>query len=304
MRFPLAVSFVITLICGVSFGQQSGAAGAPPSSAKSISGGVLNGKATNLVKPAYPAAARAVNASGSVNVQVTIDENGDVISATAVSGHPLLRAASVTAARQSKFAPTYLSGEAVKVNGIIVYNFVADKNYLTEQQMFVPFGIPLMLSMMKITDLDQDTKKTLLEFAEAVPAELDAARVLLRRMANARTKTERNRLIDELVTSFVTELEGTNLWLAELGQAWGNAVSSSEAISKRNSSANRVKFTEQVETMNRLLDSPPADVSPSFIAQVKTISGFDDQDVIETDEFLVDFLDGSIKFMDGTFKSK
>ena len=97
------------------------AAKAPP---KVISGGVVNGKARNLVKPPYPAAARAVRASGAVNVQVTIDEDGNVISASAVSGHPLLRAAAVAAARQSKFSPTTLSGQAVKVSGIIIYNFV------------------------------------------------------------------------------------------------------------------------------------------------------------------------------------
>jgi TonB family protein len=91
---------------------------------KVISGGVVNGKATNLVKPAYPRAALAVRASGAVNVQVTIDEKGNVISAAAVSGHPLLRAAAVSAARQSKFAPTVLSGQPVKVTGVIVYNFV------------------------------------------------------------------------------------------------------------------------------------------------------------------------------------
>lgn len=91
---------------------------------KTISGGVVNGKATNLVKPPYPAAARAVRASGAVNVQVTIDESGNVISASAVSGHPLLRAAAVAAARSSKFSPTMLSGQAVKVTGVIVYNFV------------------------------------------------------------------------------------------------------------------------------------------------------------------------------------
>ncbi len=95
-----------------------------PPTPKVISGGVVNGKATNLVKPEYPAAARAVQASGAVNVQVTIDEQGNVISASAVSGHPLLRAAAVKAARESKFAPTRLSGQLVKVTGIIVYNFV------------------------------------------------------------------------------------------------------------------------------------------------------------------------------------
>ncbi len=92
---------------------------------KTISGGVINGKAVNLVKPPYPAAAKAANASGAVNVQVVIDENGNIISASAVSGHPLLRAVAEAAARQSKFVPTLISGNAVKVTGVIVYNFLA-----------------------------------------------------------------------------------------------------------------------------------------------------------------------------------
>ncbi|MGI8639895.1 MAG: TonB family protein [Pyrinomonadaceae bacterium] len=100
---------------------------AQTSEPKTISGGVVNGKARTLAKPAYPAAAKAVNASGSVNVQVTIDENGDVVSASAVSGHPLLRAAAEQAARESKFSPTLLQGQPVKVTGVIIYNFVADK---------------------------------------------------------------------------------------------------------------------------------------------------------------------------------
>lgn len=114
-------------------------AGAPPSSMpaanhnsaaskpppKTISGGVLNGKATSLPKPAYPAIAKAAHASGTVNVQVTVDESGNVISASAVSGHPLLRQSAISAARQAKFRPTMLSGQPVKVTGVIVYNFVA-----------------------------------------------------------------------------------------------------------------------------------------------------------------------------------
>lgn len=90
-----------------------------------ISGGVLNGKATHLPKPAYPAIAKAANASGTVNVQVLVDENGNVLSAHAVSGHPLLKQSAVAAARGAKFRPTLLSGQPVKVSGIIVYNFVA-----------------------------------------------------------------------------------------------------------------------------------------------------------------------------------
>jgi len=90
-----------------------------------ISGGVLNGKALSLPKPAYPSIAKAAHASGTVVVQVTISESGSVISAAAMSGHPLLRAAAVAAARGARFSPTKLSGQPVKVTGVITYNFVA-----------------------------------------------------------------------------------------------------------------------------------------------------------------------------------
>jgi len=90
-----------------------------------ISGGVLNGKALSLPKPAYPPIAKQARASGAVTVQVTISESGSVISATAISGHPLLRPAAVAAARGARFSPTKLSGQPVKVTGVITYNFVA-----------------------------------------------------------------------------------------------------------------------------------------------------------------------------------
>lgn len=102
---------------------QNSAASAPPPP-KTISGGVLNGKAISLPKPAYPPIARAAHASGAVNVQVTVDESGNVISASAVSGHPLLRQSAASAARQAKFSPTIIGGQRVKVTGVITYNFV------------------------------------------------------------------------------------------------------------------------------------------------------------------------------------
>ena len=91
-----------------------------------VSEGVINGKATYLPVPQYSAAAKAVDAKGTVNVQVTIDEEGNVISARAATGHPLLKPAAERAARQAKFSPTYLSKVAVKVTGVIVYHFKRD----------------------------------------------------------------------------------------------------------------------------------------------------------------------------------
>jgi TonB family protein len=91
-----------------------------------ISGGVLNNKAITLPKPAYPPVARAARAAGTVVVQVIVDENGNVISARAVSGHPLLQAAAIAAARAAKFTPTKLAGQPVKITGVITYQFTAE----------------------------------------------------------------------------------------------------------------------------------------------------------------------------------
>jgi TonB family protein len=89
-----------------------------------ISGGLLNGKAISLPQPDYPAAAKAAGVVGTVVVRVTIDEQGNVTGAQAVSGPPQLHQTSINAALQAKFAPTVLVGEPVQVIGIITYNFV------------------------------------------------------------------------------------------------------------------------------------------------------------------------------------
>ncbi len=100
------------------------AKGVPISDMPSGEGLMLNGKAISLPKPAYPPAARAVRAGGTVGVRLVLDEEGNVSSAEAISGHPLLRAAAVDAARQAKFSPTLIDGKAVTVKGVVIYNFV------------------------------------------------------------------------------------------------------------------------------------------------------------------------------------
>ena len=92
-----------------------------------ISAGILNEKAISKPQPPYPPAARTARAQGGVSVDVTVDETGSVISAEAVSGHPLLRAAAVAAAKQAKFSPTLVQGEPVKVSGLLTYNFVLEQ---------------------------------------------------------------------------------------------------------------------------------------------------------------------------------
>lgn len=91
---------------------------------RSISGGELNRRAISLPRPDYPAEARTAKIAGTVTVQVTVDEMGNVIDAKAVSGHPLLHQVSVNAAFRARFSPITLRGEPVRVTGTLVYKFV------------------------------------------------------------------------------------------------------------------------------------------------------------------------------------
>jgi Ca-activated chloride channel homolog len=112
--------------------------GVPPQLALSpkkltVSGGVLQGKATKKVQPAYPPIAKSANVKGAVQIQVTISETGEVMSAQAISGHPLLREAALQAAKQWRFKPTEISGEPVNAQGIISFNFDMGNNTAPDQ---------------------------------------------------------------------------------------------------------------------------------------------------------------------------
>jgi TonB family protein len=100
----------------------------PPSPTRSpllkpISGGVLNGTAISLPAPMYPDTARRMRISGTVVVDVVIDETGKVVAAQASNGPTTLREAAVKASFRARFSPTKLSGQPVKVAGLIYYKF-------------------------------------------------------------------------------------------------------------------------------------------------------------------------------------
>lgn len=101
-------------------------AGESGSAGTAVAAGVLKSKVISLPSAAYPPIARQAKASGTVVVQIEVNEEGDVATARAVSGHPLLQAASVVAARGAKFSPTKEEGKPVKVTGVITYTFTPE----------------------------------------------------------------------------------------------------------------------------------------------------------------------------------
>ena len=94
-----------------------------PTEMRTVAGGDITSKAIELPKPEYPPAARESGVTGRVEVSVLIDEKGKVVHATAISGHPLLRAAAEAAARAARFPPPAVDGSPVKISGTIAYDF-------------------------------------------------------------------------------------------------------------------------------------------------------------------------------------
>jgi TonB family protein len=97
---------------------------AAPPKPKVYSLGVIESKVIQKAVPPYPELAKRAHVSGIVTVQILLDEQGRVISARATNGHPLLTGAAERAASQTRFSPTYLSNQPVKVTGVITFKFV------------------------------------------------------------------------------------------------------------------------------------------------------------------------------------
>ncbi len=84
---------------------------------------VQDTKVVHRVQPAYPASPELAGVDGYVVIQVLVSEQGDVLKADALEGHPLLREAAVAAVRQWRYSPTLLNGEAVPVETSVFWDF-------------------------------------------------------------------------------------------------------------------------------------------------------------------------------------
>ena len=84
---------------------------------------LLSGRVISLPRPVYPPEARQAGVTGTVRVLVTVDEQGNVAEAEAVSGPAMLQTAAVEAAWQAKFEPITKDGHPMRPKTVIAYNF-------------------------------------------------------------------------------------------------------------------------------------------------------------------------------------
>lgn len=94
-----------------------------PAEGRSASGRLIQGAAIHKEQPTYPPNAKRFNASGPVEVRVTISAEGRVKEAVTTSGHPLLREAAAEAARKWVFRPTTVNGVPVETQLVLTFDF-------------------------------------------------------------------------------------------------------------------------------------------------------------------------------------
>lgn len=99
---------------------------APAVAERGVSEG-SQGSVITKAEPTYPKGAEKFNASGPVEVQVTISETGRVKNAVAISGHLLLRDAAAQAARRWVFTPMTVNGVPVETQIVLTFDFTVHK---------------------------------------------------------------------------------------------------------------------------------------------------------------------------------
>lgn len=304
-------------LTGLVFGQTE------PTKPKTISGGVLNGKAISLPKPPYPAAAAAVRASGVVSVQVLINEEGNVVSANAVSGHPLLRAAATQAAQEAKFSPTLLMGNPVKVSGIITYNFVPAKPASSEDEgvlAIIPsedhdkiwvFGF--MFSFVQAADAEtirligdeKEFLQILKDLGSDVPLEMKKYRPMLTKLSS-NDPVERSTAAREFMTLLRPELDTEKTWQVDVGEKLALTVvellKQKLRYVKTGDPYDLITLRAFLKDISDLLASAPPDSSAEFRSHIRKFVAVGEKSDLSSDtQFtaLIEALEPLFKAFDG-----
>lgn len=92
-----------------------------------VYGPLMNNRAIKKPEPEWPTDVHLPHPTETVTVHVMVDENGKVLSATAISGAPALRPAAEAAALKAEFSPWKILDEAVQTRGLVTYTYPSDK---------------------------------------------------------------------------------------------------------------------------------------------------------------------------------
>jgi TonB family protein len=180
--------------------------------------GVLQKSAIYRVEPDYPQEAKAQGISGAVVIEVRVDQSGNVVSTTPVSGQQLLVDAAMRALKNWKFAQTKLSGVAVQAFGNVAFYFAADGKVLDAEAIH-PTGSELPnaptvtvraeSAMAVINDKEAKELSQKLQNAYDIPVRTNNPDDLVLEIVKASIRTvkrdEQNYLTNDATSAYVTD---------------------------------------------------------------------------------------------------
>lgn len=263
---------------------------APPKAPAIVNGGIINGKAKNLIQPTYPEAARAARVSGVVKVKVTIDENGNVTSASAIEGHPLLKITSVDAALQSKFTPTIMNGAPVEVTGVIVYNFAVQEPKLL---WLTAAG---NLIFVKKMPWNEPIRRNLENIASFLSKQFPNEQTQIKELAksNGSNKIE---TIDSVLNSLESKLPAGDAWQIRIGKVLAEiAFDVSKQIADSKADIDETKLRDNLRELGNLVYSAPTEVSPESVAVLKRLTDYANQSSLKDSDKLVGLIQTFTEF--------
>lgn len=292
-----AVFFLITILLLTSVASVS----AQKKVVKSISAGVLNGRALSLPKPEYPVEALKAKLTGKVTIQVVIDETGNVISAKAIKNleHVSLCNAAEVAALKAKFSPTTLSGRPVKVTGTIEYNFVAESS--NEEKLKV-LGVATFLSVLRAFASDLEKTEEIFETKDLVKETLSdfpkfAVELSPLTELKGLSVSKRLEVIDKAFAAIASKLDEPQKWQLEVGRNLGdifgytmNFMASADGpgdLYKLDDASIKLKLN----TIRDLTLSTPQDFPRDVLQKVKALCALSEKETLATPEAQKEFID-------------
>jgi hypothetical protein len=123
-QFCLIVSLLLTFTCGAPAVPQQKLITEHAETVQSAAVVIVK-----LFEPKYPPLAWTANITGDVQLKLGIRKDGNVASAVALSGHPLLRDAALNSARESRFNCSGCTDEVTFYSMVYSYRVVAGPDF-------------------------------------------------------------------------------------------------------------------------------------------------------------------------------
>lgn len=260
-----------------------------PEKVDSLPENITKAKAIFLGKPKYPSEALVKKLSGSVQVKITINEEGIVISAKAETGDPIFWKVAEDAAFQSKFIPAKRGDKPIRFTGNIVFNFKRQTDWEN-------VGMSLLTLLNEYSTIEAGSTKldALWDGFEEESKEFLA----LQADESINGKRRRAANLINIIRYKLKSKDQVGLWQFNLGIAFaGMARSATQTNGEKN-------FYSYLDDLADLVKIAPEDFSPKRLATLVEVASYSKKHNLTKDkrqELVITLTESRNKYLNGIF---